>query len=110
MLLAVEISLTPQTTSFLFGTLLPMVVALITVKVADARFKALTLALLSAISGVAAEVVGQDGAAVFSEDTLWSIAIAWVVAIATYYGFWKPTGAAESISQKTRWFGLGRPK
>lgn len=108
-ILSIEISLTPQTTSTLFGLVLPIVVAIVTREVASPALKAIILAALSAIVGVASQVIGADGGAVFTQDTLVSMFTTWVIAVASYYGLWKPTNAASKVSHKTRFFGVGRP-
>ena len=35
----------------------------------------------------------------------WSIA--WVVSVATYYGFYKPSGVSGAVQEKTAGFGVG---
>lgn len=106
-LIGFQVSLEPQTVSLLAGVLLPIAVAFVTREFASPRLKALALTILSTISGVLAQVVSSDGTAIISEDTLWNVAISWVIAVATYFGLWRPSGTTQSVQRKTRYFGFG---
>lgn len=87
---------TVQVASLLIGTVLPIVVGIITSKVTAKRTKALALALLSAVSGFLTEyVTAADGAGQFHVDqALLTWLMTFVVAVAVHYGFWRPVGVS----------------
>jgi hypothetical protein len=92
---------TVQVLSMVVGTLLPILVGLITKTVTHASTKALLLAFLSAVSGFVTEFVNSSN---FQWDqALLTWLMTFVVAVATHYGFWKPLGAtdkAQSVGVK----------
>jgi hypothetical protein len=90
-----------QVLTFVVAILLPLLVGLVTKVVTRPGVRAVLLALLSAAAGLLSELVtalttGQTydlGAALI----LW-VGI-FVVAVATHFGLWKPTGASENAKQ-----------
>lgn len=99
-------NLDPTTVSLVLGVALPLLVGVITKSHASGRVKSVILALLSAISGGISQAVTDTGSALLSQQTLVTIALSWVVAVATYYGLYKPTGTAEVVQTKTANFGI----
>lgn len=86
-----------QIASLAVGTLLPIVVGLVTTKVTGANVKAVVLALLTAVSGFLTEFISAaTGGQVFQVDqALLTWLMTFVVAVAVHYGFWKPVGVTE---------------
>lgn len=107
-MLGFEITLAPQTVQIIIGILLPLLVGAVTKLNASKAVKSFVLLVLSLIGGTISQAIGADGSAFFSQDMLIGVAATWVVAIATYYGFWKPSGTAPAISEKTAAFGIGK--
>jgi len=95
----------PAIISVLLGSVLPILVGLVTKEVAARGLQAAILALLSGATGVLAGAQSTGG--VISRTTILYAFVAWVVAVATHYGFWKPTGASDAVQQKTSDIGLG---
>lgn len=91
--------------TILVGTALPILVGVVTKANADSRLKSVLLALFSGIGGVAVIAIEQDG--LIEKDTLIAAAVTFVTAAATYYGFWKPTGVAPAVQNRTADVGLG---
>lgn len=81
----------------LFVTVIaPLIVGLLTKASWSSTVKAVALAFLAAVIGVA------QGFLAAPPDTTWSwqVAlvnglIAWIIAVATHFGFWKPVGASD---------------
>lgn len=86
------------------GTIIPLLVGVLTKLRAPSSVKAVCNAFLSAIAGALA---------MFSADEFrWTpFAVAafssWVVSVSTYYGLWKPTGTSASVQQATADVGVG---
>lgn len=88
----------------LAGVIVPLLVALITKLNAQAGLKAFMNAGLSGVGGLLATVLpGEWNWRVFM--TKW--ATAWVISIATYAGFYKPTGIAPAVQNSTANTGIG---
>lgn len=87
-----------QLISLLVGTLLPILVALITDRAASGAVKAVTLLALSAVSAfLSAWLVALNTAAAFDwSQTLFSVLVTFIVAVAMHFGLWKPAGASGS--------------
>lgn len=77
--------------------LLPVLVGLVTKQSTSSGIKAVLLAILSAITGVASALIQANNADV-SVD-LYPLAISavsvFVIAVAAHYGLWKPTSVSE---------------
>lgn len=86
-----------QIASLLVGTVLPILVGLVTTKVTSSRTKAILLAALSAVSGFLTELIDvtQRGDVFQVDQALLTWMMTFVVAVAIHYGFWKPTGVTE---------------
>lgn len=85
-----------QALTFLVSAVLPLIVGYVTTTLTSSKYQALLLALLAAITGFVSEWISdiQTGLG-FS---LWTAIFTWltsfVVAVATHYGFWNPTGVS----------------
>ncbi len=110
MLAILAFAIEAQTVQLILGVILPLIVGVVTKANASKSVKALVLLILSLIGTTLSGAIGDDGAAVFSQEMLSGIVQTWVVAIATYYGLWKPSGASAVINTKTADFGLGKKK
>lgn len=87
-----------QVLGIVVSVVLPILVALITNSATDARWKAILLAGLSAITGFGTEVLKA-----LTEHTVYNVGqgllaalAAFLVASAMYFGLWKPTGVTSS--------------
>ena len=78
------------------GTVLPIITGIVTKKLAAGGIKAAILAGLSIFVGLVNGAINADG--IFSQEALVSAAVAWVTAVATYYGFLKPTGTSDAVA------------
>jgi hypothetical protein len=87
------------------GALLPILVGLVTKKVAHAGVKAVLLLLLSAASGLIVQSTNGDGA-VISKDALILAAEGWAIAVAMHFGFWRPTTVSDRLLPSV---GIGGP-
>jgi len=87
-----------QWLNLLINFLLPMLVALITSRAADGWAKAVTLLILSAVSGFGLSVIEayQAGMPPDLGVSAWNALIGLVVAIAVHFGLWKPGGITGS--------------
>jgi hypothetical protein len=94
-----------QLISATVGTLLPILVAVVTDRVAQGATKALVLLLLAAVSSfLSAWLVALNAGVPFDfAQAAFGVLLTFVVAVATHFGFWKPVrvtgeeGAAAKI-------------
>lgn len=93
------------TLTIIFGTVLPIVVGVVTKKVASRALKAISLLFLSAVAGVVAQAIGDDG--ILTLESVRAAAVTFVTGAATYYGFWKPSSVAEMVQDATARIGIG---
>lgn len=90
--------------TLLTGVIVPLLVGLLTKLNASSAVKAvLNLGLTAA--GTLLAVANET-------DFEWKVfvtswAIAWTVSVATYYGFYKPSGVSASVNGYTSEFGIG---
>lgn len=87
---------TVQVVSILIGTLIPILVALVTKSTAPPGVKAIVNLALSAVSGFGTEFV-NDANFVWQQALLTTV-VTFVVSVASYYGLWKPTNVAGASS------------
>lgn len=97
--------LDPAVISIVLGTVMPILVGVVTKQIANRGLKASLLAFFSGASGVLAGA--QTAGGVVSRETLLYAAVAWVVAVASYYGWYKPTGVSDKVQEKTKDLGVG---
>lgn len=100
-----ELLVDPVFFSLVLGSVLPVLVGLVTKKVASRRLKASMLAFLSGLAGVLASAQGTNG--LFSKETIILSGGVWITAVATYYGLLQPTGIAAAVQDNTAEFGIG---
>jgi hypothetical protein len=93
------ITIDAGTQALLVGTIIPILVAALTKSSASPAVKAILNAGLAAVSGAVAVLVQQGSQ--HWQAFVYAIGISWVVSVATYYGFLKPTGTAEVVALKT---------
>jgi hypothetical protein len=85
--------------TLIVGTVLPVLVALVTTRVTSSGKKAVLLAVLSAITGLLSELLNALQAGV-SYDLFAGLVTAvtvFIVAVALHFGLWKPTGVAAKV-------------
>lgn len=89
------------------SVLLPFLVAVVTTKWASGFAKAATLALLAVATGLLNEAL-TTGFANFDWVTGLILAFfAWMQAVGAYYGFLRPSGLTNRVTDATAQFGLG---
>lgn len=97
-----EIALTldvPQLLNLLLAVVFPVLVGLVTTKVTSSTVKAALLATISLASGLVSGLLAAVLAGVPFDliGALLTGGAAWVIALATHLGFWKPTGVTEVV-------------
>jgi hypothetical protein len=86
------------------GVVIPLLVALLSKLNASSTVKSVLNFGLSALSGLLI-TVNQDSFA--WKPFLVNFAFTWIVAVATYYGLWKPTGTAQKVQDVAPNVGVG---
>lgn len=85
-----------QVLSLFVGTVLPILVGLVTTKATHPGTKAVLLALLSAVSGLLTEYLAAgDGFNWTTAGLTWLSTF--MIAVATHFGLWKPTGITAAV-------------
>lgn len=113
MLLALHVTIDVATISFVAGTLIPILVALVTRQSASPGIKAAVNLLLSIVAGALSAVVASATGEVATLEVgsfVTSIGTAWITSIATHYGLLKPTGVtgtAGVVQRNTANVGIG---
>lgn len=96
----------PETLALVTGTVLPLLVGVLTKLDAPAWLKAVVLAVLSGISGYLTNVASVTGVVEF-----WPVVTAaFLAAVAgwsSYQSLWKPTNVAPLVQRSTARFGVG---
>ena len=93
-----------QVLTLIVGTVLPVLVGLVTTRVTAPGVKGVLLAVLSAATALGTEALtaAQDGATYDLGRGLVMALGVWVVAVSTHYGLWRPTGAADIAADTGR--------
>ena len=91
---------TVQVVSILIGTVIPILVALVTRSTARPGVKAVVNLALSALSGFGTEYINSTN--FVWQQALLTTVVTFVVSVATYYGLWKPTNVAGRNSPTAR--------
>ena len=99
------ITLDLATWAFLGGTVVPILVGILTKLHLSSGLKGLVNVVLSAVVGLIASEATTDG--VLTQDALVGFFMALAVSIATYYGVYRPNGVTGAIQFATRNFGIG---
>ncbi|HVI80648.1 MAG TPA: hypothetical protein VM715_21365 [Candidatus Acidoferrum sp.] len=93
-----------QVLTLLVNLILPLVVGFVTTMMTSAKFQAILLALLTAITGFISEWI--QALQSNSQFDFWAAVFTWltgfVTAVAAHYGFWKPTGATARVLSSGR--------
>lgn len=92
--------------SFVVGTLIPILVGIVTKSRASSAVKATANALLSAIAGYIVVAIKADGA-IDLYSALLGIGMTWVSSVGTYFGFLKPAGVSGAVQDATAGVGVG---
>lgn len=95
-----------QVSSILVGTVLPILVALVSTRLTSRAAKSWLLAALSAVSGFLTEFINSGDDFVWQQAVLTTV-VTFVVAVATYYGLWNPTGISTRALDTGRTAGGG---
>jgi hypothetical protein len=91
----------PQLLNLLIAVVFPILVGLVTKTVTSSRVKAILLATISLVSGLVSALLAADLAGVpfdVVSAALTGVA-AWLIAVATHFGLWKPTGVAAAAQR-----------
>ena len=91
--------------SILVGALMPLLVGIVTKKVANPGLKATTLLVLNAINGVLTDWFATPNGFDWSGALVNAIA-GLITSVGLYYGFWKNT-VSPYLNDATRTFGIG---
>ena len=90
-----------QILQWVIGIVIPILVALVTKKVADSsRFKAILLLVLNLVSATLTEALGS-GSFVW-QQMLVGFLLSFTTGVAALYGLWKPTGVSDSAYNTLR--------
>lgn len=84
--------------SIVVGTIIPILVGIITTKLESSKTKGLLLLTLSAVSGLATTAIAGNG--IFTKESVIAAAVAYVTGVASYYGVYKPTGVSDYAQEK----------
>lgn len=89
----------PQLLNLLLAVIFPVLVGLVTTKVTSSTLKAVLLASISLASGLVSALLTTVIAGVPFDliAALLTGFAAWIIALATHLGFWKPTGVTEVV-------------
>lgn len=85
--------------SLLVGTVLPLLVGLVTTRTTNGGTKAILLAGISLVSALLTELgVAISNGTTYDVGTGLLLALpTFLVAVGLHYGLWKPTGASEAV-------------
>lgn len=103
-LAANTVQLDPQVGSLLVGTVVPLLVGLLSKSRASSGLKAILNAVLSVLAG--ATVAAATGPVEIKTLVVGAIS-AWVTSVSTYYGLWKPSGVSTAVSNTAPGTGVG---
>lgn len=90
--------------SIILGTVLPIVVGIVTKINAPSKLKGALLTALNALQAWIVSAVALDGSAVFTKDSALLFALGMVTSLATYYGVYKPNDVPLKLAPG---FGIG---
>ena len=93
-----------QILTLLSGTILPILVGLVTTRVTAPGAKGVLLASLSAAAALVGEALTAAQAGTpydLGRGIVMALGV-WCVATATHFGLWKPTGAADTVADTGR--------
>lgn len=103
---AAVFTLSATVVTFVVGTLLPILVGIVTKLQTAAVVKAWLHGLLAAVAGALVVATQLDGTAVFSKETILAAFVVWITGIAAYHGFLVPTKISPAINEATAGIGI----
>lgn len=103
---AAVFTLSATVVTFVVGTLLPILVGVVTKLETAAWVKAWLHGLLSAVAGAIVVATQLDGTAIFSKETILAAFVVWVTGLAAYHGFLVPTKISPVVNTKTAALGI----
>lgn len=98
------ITVDPTVLQLVAATLLPLVVGVMTKTEANPGVKAVVLAAVSAVAAVVGAALEANG--LVTAEVVQDAFVNFVVAVATYYGVWKPTNVAQTVQDRTAKVGI----
>jgi hypothetical protein len=101
-----HLHLNPQLLTYATGLIIPLVVGLVTKWHASSGLKAWANVILSVIAGALNVALTSNGDVLLSAWVT-GIVQTLVVSVASYYGFWKPTGIAQTVQLVAPSVGIG---
>lgn len=89
----------PQMLNLLVAVVFPVLVGLVTTRVTAPGWKAVLLATISLASGFVSALLAAVLAGIpFDVLSAFLTGLAaWIIAIATHYGFWRPSGVSAAV-------------
>ncbi len=89
----------PQLLNLLVAVVFPVLVGLVTTRVTSSTWKAVLLASISLASGFVSALLEAVLAGVPFDvfAALLTGLAAWIIAIATHFGFWRPSGVTAAV-------------
>lgn len=93
------------TWAFLGGTIVPILVGLVTKLHASSAVKGLVNLVLSAVAGLIATAIATDG--VLTKAAVVAGFMALIASVGTYYGVLKPAGITGAVQRATANKGIG---
>ena len=99
------ITLDLATWAFLGGTIVPILVGILTKIDAHPGIKGFLNVVLSAVAGLVATAIAQDG--VLTQAAIVAGFMSFVASIGVYYGFLKPAGVTDAVQSSTSKVGIG---
>ena len=88
--------------------LIPLLTGLVTKKLASSRLKSIVTTALSILTGALNGVLQNNGSIPDLDRWVTDMVIAFVIATASYYGLWKPSGAAAAVQNIKPNTGIGK--
>lgn len=88
-----------QAVSLLVGVVLPVLVGVVTTRATHAGVKAVLLALLSAAAAVGTDMLATPDGFDWQASATNAVAM-FVVAVATHFGLYKPTGVSQIVQAR----------
>ncbi|MGO2751779.1 MAG: hypothetical protein ACTIA6_17145 [Pseudoclavibacter sp.] len=83
------------------AVLIPVFVGIVTTRTTNSVLKAILLAFLALVSSMLLEILNaaQTGTGYDVGQGLFLFLPTFVIAVATHYGFWKPTGTSDAVQK-----------
>lgn len=92
--------------TLILGAIIPFLTGLITKKVASPAVKSVCTAVLATVGGIFS-AAQQNHGAIKLESSIVNVLVAFITAISLYYGFYRPTTAAEKVQNIAPTVGIG---